>query len=196
MRTAEQIRDEWLTQLLPSGAAWTKDTSSNLAKILLALASPKAELESGIAGLQDEISPLNSTLLLADYKALLGDDPYGRDESDLTDDDLRTLLYARWTARGGQSIPYYTDLAAAYGVKIQIFEPQPPVYGTFVWDDGTVFGTPENDLWVWQVTLPQPGTGLEAVFLANCQPDVEVVFRYASGSGFGNYAFDQLPFGN
>ncbi|GAN89925.1 hypothetical protein Gbfr_009_050 [Gluconobacter frateurii M-2] len=196
MRTAEQIRDEWLTQLLPSGAAWTKDTDSNLAKILLALAAPKSTLESDIAGLRNEISPLNSTLLLADYKALLGDDPYGRDEADLTDADLRALLYARWTARGGQSIAYYTELAAAYGVDIQIFEPQPPVYGTFAWGDGTVFGTPDNDLWVWQVTLPQPGTGLEAVFLANRQPDVEVIFRYASGSGFGSYAFNQLPFGS
>lgn len=194
-RTAEQIREEWIHGLFPPGNI-ERQVDSNLSKLLLPFSGQFSQLEQDIASLVTEISPETAVGLLTDYADVLGPDPFGRDQGSLTIEQLRALLFSRWTARGGQSISYYTQLAESLGLSIEIYEPDPPVYGTFCWGDGTVFGTPENDLWVWQVTLPQPGTGLEAVFLANCQPDVEVVFRYASGSGFGNYAFNQLPFGN
>ncbi|WP_062497092.1 putative phage tail protein [Gluconobacter potus] len=182
-RTAEQIRDEWLTQLLPSGSAWPRDPDSNLGKLLLALADGKAQLEGDVADLALEISPGTSTLLLADYRAVLGPDPAGRDAGTLTVAEEQQLLFSRWTARGGQSIAYYEEMGKAYGLDITIFEPQATVYGTCVHGDGSVFSTGENDNFVWVVTLPETGTGLEAAILRNRQPDTVVLFRYAVSPG-------------
>lgn len=195
MRTAPEIQQEWLTQLLPSGDAWPKDTDSNLAKLLLALATPRAQLEADILALQLEISPRTSVLLLEDYKAVLGADPAGRDQGDLTTAQWQALLYARWTARGGQSIAYYEALAAALGFTLSIYEPVAAVYGAFTYGDGTVYSRPDYDNFVWVVTLPQVGTGLEALIRENQPADADVVFRYESDGGFGTYQFDQIAFG-
>ncbi|MEW9272993.1 putative phage tail protein [Gluconobacter oxydans] len=195
MRTAQEIQQEWLTQLLPSGAAWPKETDSNLGKLLLALATPRAQLEEDILSLRWEISPKTSTLLLDDYKDVLGADPAGRDQGNLTTAQWQALLYARWTTRGGQSIAYYEALAAALGVTLSIYEPVAAVYGAFSYGDGTVYSTPDYDNFVWVVTLPRVGTGLEALIQENQPADADVVFRYESDGGFGTYQFDQIAFG-
>lgn len=194
-RSVEQIRDEWLGQLLPQGAAWPKDPRSNLGGILLALAQPRFQVEQDIAALALEISPERSTVLLDDYRTLLGPDPFGRDQGSLTTEQWQALLFSRWTARGGQSIAYYEGLSSNLGVDVQIWEPVPAVWGDFVWGDGSQWSEAANDLFVWQVTLPNPETGLEDVFRANRQPDTEIVFRYRDQSGFGDIAFGETAFG-
>jgi len=195
-RSAQDILHEWLCQLLPGGWAWPKDKSSNLAGLLMALAIARAQLEADLAALMLEISPKTSTLLLSDYRAVLGADPYGRDIGDLTTAQWQALLFSRWVARGGQSIPYYVALGAAAGVTLSIDEPNPAVYGDFVYGDGSVYSDPRIDLFTWVVTLPDPSTGIEQVILANRQPDTQVVFVYREGGGFGSYDFSNLPFGS
>lgn len=194
-RSAQEIQSEWLAELLPSGAAWARDPDSNLAKLLLALAETKAALEADISALRTEISPLTSQLLLADYQSVLGDDPYGRDIGDLTTDQLRMLLFSRWTARGGQSISYYEALGMAVGVKVTVYEPQPAVYGVGQYGAQQVYSLRAIDNFTWVVLLPTPQTGLEAIILANRQPDTQVVFVYGSGTGFGEYDFSSIWFG-
>lgn len=194
-RIAEDIRNTWLKQLLPSGSAWTGNPDSNLAKILLARAVPRSQLESDIAALSAEISPGTSRLLLADYQAVLGPDPYGRDIGDLTADQLRALLLSRWVARGGQSIAYYRGLGAAVGIDLTIQEPENTVCGTYRYGDGAVYSRSEIDRFTWLVVLPNTGTGLEPVISGNCQPDTQVVFVYQSADGFGQYRFDNIRFG-
>lgn len=195
MRTAPEIQQEWLTQLLPSGDVWPKDTGSNLAKLLMALATPRAQLEADILALQLEISPRTSVVLLEDYKAVLGADPAGRDQGDLTTAQWQALLYARWTARGGQSIAYYEALASALGFTLSIYEPLAAVYGAFTYSDGAVYSRPDYDNFVWVVTLPHVGTGLEALIRQNQPADADVVFRCQTSDGFGSYEFGEMAFG-
>ncbi|CAI9120455.1 putative phage tail protein [Brytella acorum] len=195
-RSAHDILAEWLCQLLPSGWAWPTDEASNLAGLLMALAIARAQLEADLAALLLEISPKTSTLLLDDYRAVLGPDPYGRDVGTLTQAQWQALLYSRWVARGGQSIAYYEALATSLGFTLTIYEPVAAVYGAFTYGDGTVYSTPEYDNFVWVVTLPRVGTGIEAIIRANQPADADVVFRYQSDGGFGNYPFDQIAFGS
>lgn len=189
-RSAEDIRWSWLTEFLPSGKAWSRSISSNLAGLLMAAALVRARTESDIEALLLEISPGTSTLLLSDYQNVLGPDPLGRDRGNLTQAQTQRLLQLRWVARGGQSIAFYKALAASFGVEIEIYEPSPSVYGTFVWGDGSVFSSDVNDNFVWQVTLPSGDTGLEGAINRNRQSDTVVVFRYlqaTSGAALGQF---------
>lgn len=195
IRSAQKIQSEWLTELLPLGAAWTRDTESNLAKVLLALADPMAALEADISALALEINPLTADLLLADYQRVLGADPYGRDIGDLTTDKLRELLFARWIDRGGQSIAYWKSLAATIGIVIEIYEPEPAVWGDFVFEENEVWSDVRIDLFTWVVHLPNPYTGLESIILARRQPDSVVVFVYDVAGSFGTYDFSTMIFG-
>lgn len=181
--------------LFPSGN-FERQPDSNLSKMLLAFAVPLSELEQDIASLDAEISPQTAVGLLADYQSVLGADPYGRDIGDLTTDQLRMLLFSRWTARGGQSISYYEALGMAVGVKVTVYEPQPAVYGVGQYGAQQVYSLRAIDNFTWVVLLPTPQTGLEAIILANRQPDTQVVFQYVDGDGFGNYDFSALVFGS
>ncbi|GAJ30019.1 hypothetical protein Amme_099_004 [Acidomonas methanolica NBRC 104435] len=169
---------------------------SNLAALLMAGAIARAQMEADIEALELEISPQTSTLLLSDYEAVLGPDAYGRDIGALTTAQLQALLFSRWIARGGQSISYYVALGAAMGVTLSIYEPDPAVYGDFVYGDGSVYSDPRIDLFTWVVTLPSPGTDLEPMITANRQPDTQVVFVYVGGTGFGSYDFSSIAFGS
>ena len=194
-RSPEIILKSWLTELLPSGSAWSKDSHSNLARLLMPLAQGRAALEEDLDALMFEISPATSTLLLSDYQTVLGSDPYGRDIGELSTAQTQALLFSRWVARGGQSIAYYIGLGAAMGVTLAIYEPQARIYGGFVYGDGNVCSEADIDNFTWVVTLPQAGTGIEAIILANRQPDTDVVFRYGATSGFGDIAFGDWTFG-
>lgn len=193
-RTADQIRDEWMHDLFPSGN-FERQPDSNLSKMLLAFAGPLSQLEQDIASLDAEISPQTAVGLLADYQSVLGPDPYGRDIGDLTTDQLQSLLFSRWVARGGQSIAYYEALAAALGFTLSIYEPVAAVYGACTYGDGTVYSRSDYDNFVWVVTLPHVGTGLEPLIRENQPADADVVFRYESDGGFGVYRFGQIVFG-
>ncbi|NVN45158.1 DUF2313 domain-containing protein [Asaia siamensis] len=195
MRSASEIQHEWLDHLLPSGAAWPRENDSNLSKLVLALAMSRAQTETDIQALQLEISPKTATLLLDDYRTVLGADPAGRDQGDLTTAQWQALLFARWTARGGQSISYYEALAAALGFTLSIFEPVTAVYGLHAYDDGSVCSRSDYDNFVWVVTLPKVGTGLEFLIRENQPADADVIFRYEEDGGFGSYQFDQIAFG-
>ncbi|MFT8421701.1 MAG: putative phage tail protein [Gluconacetobacter sp.] len=173
-RTAEQIRDEWLLQLAPGGAAWPKTRESNLSALMMAFATVRADIEADLAALALEISPGTSTLLLSDYHAVLGPDPAGRDAGTMSTEALQTLLQQRWVSPGGQSIAFYAQLAATYGIEIAIEEPEPPVWGAFAW--GAVQFAQPTLRYVWIVHMPAPDTGLQKAIALNAPADTAVFF--------------------
>lgn len=81
-------------------------------------------------------------------------------------------------------------------MALTIFESNPASWGHFVWGDDTVFADLRIDFYTWVVTLPKPHTGVEAIIIANCQPDRQVAFVYIDSEGFGSYDFSDTMFGS
>lgn len=148
-RTAAEIGREWADDLLPPGQALR---GPNVRALLMALAGPREQLEGDIAALCSEICPTYATSLLDDYRRLLGPDPLGRDTGNLSDDEWRSVLQQRWTARGDQRPAYYMSLAKYWGVNITIEEPDPPVCGSAICGDAEC--AQEWVRFVWIVQLP------------------------------------------
>lgn len=175
-RTPEQIRDEWLHDLMPPGAL-ERSPDGNLAKFLQAFAGPFATLEIDIDGLAQEISPGTAVGLLADYEAVLGPDPCGRDQGELTLAQRQALAFQRWVAGAGVTPAFFEAMAAAAGYTITIEEPDTPVHGRV--RCGTArYGT--SDLrFLWIVTIPNKNTGLECPMQRLCPAQTTLVFKYA-----------------
>ncbi|MPW00108.1 putative phage tail protein [Bombella apis] len=160
-RTAAEIGREWAEDLLPPGQALR---GPNVRALMMALAGPREQLEGDIAALCSEICPASATSLLDDYRRLLGPDPVGRDTGILSDDEWRSVLQQRWTARGDQRPAYYVELAKYWGIDITIEEPDPPVCGAATC--GAAECAQEWVRFIWIVQLP---TG---VLQAICGPAV------------------------
>lgn len=178
-RTAEQVRDEWLHDLMPPGAI-ERSPDGNLAKFLLAFAGPFEVLESDIDGLAQEISPRTAVGLLADYEAVLGPDPCGRDQGNLTLAQRQALAYQRWVAGAGVTPAFFAAMAQASGYTIMIEEPDTPVHGRVRCGE-TRYGTSDLRI-VWIVTLPNKTTGLECPMQRLCPAHASLVFQYADGA--------------
>lgn len=178
-RTPEQIRDEWLHDLLPPGAI-ERSPDGNLAKLLLAFSGPFATLEADIAGLAQEISPGTAVGLLADYEAVLGPDPCGRDQGDLTVAQRQALALQRWVAGAGVTPEFFKNMAAAAGYTITIEEPDTPVHGR-VRCGTTRYGTSALRF-LWIVILPNTTTGLECPMKRLAPAHTKLVFKYADNA--------------
>lgn len=174
-RSAEQIRDAWVTDLLPTGK-WARGEGSNLSRFLLVFAVPLAGLEEEIDGLRAEISPRNTTALLSDYEAVLGPDPCGRDVGDLSIAQRRSLAFQRWVASSGVSRAFFKRLAEAAGVTIEIIEPELPVHGPSRY--GVQRCGTTSLCFVWVVHLPDRHTGLECPMHRLAPADTTLVFAY------------------
>ncbi|EHS51482.1 Protein of unknown function DUF2313 [Rhizobium sp. PDO1-076] len=116
-----------------------------------AIAAALADVEQGAEDLMRETDPRSANALLTDFERCLGPDPCGRDQGNLNVDQRRRLAHQRWTARGGQSIPYFVSLAARLGVAITVEEYWPSRAG------GLRAGQrlrPEGCQFVWKVNIP------------------------------------------
>jgi len=94
----------------------------NIDVVLEAAATPIADIEAGAEAMMIEVDPRAANNFLADFERVLGPDPCGRDLGGLSVADRQRLAHQRWTATGGQSIPYLIQLAAKLGVTITIEE--------------------------------------------------------------------------
>jgi uncharacterized protein YmfQ (DUF2313 family) len=94
----------------------------NLDAVLEAAATPIADIEAGAEAMMVEVDPRAANNFLADFERVLGPDPCGRDLSGLAVADRQKLAHQRWTATGGQSIPYLIQLATKLGVTVTIEE--------------------------------------------------------------------------
>lgn len=119
--------------------------------VLTAVATALADVEADAESLMGETDPRRANAILADFERCLGPDPCGRDPSELTVDQRRLLAFQRWTARGGQSIPYFVSIAAALGVTITIDEFWPSKAGVLRAGQRL---RPEGCQFVWRVNIP------------------------------------------
>jgi uncharacterized protein YmfQ (DUF2313 family) len=193
-RSAEVAHREILS-LIPEGWIWPRGETSGLAAVLKPLAGELAAIEATAEAMLDEVDPRTATLCLADFERVLGADPCGRDPQAFTIAERQQLAHQRWTARGGQSIAYFTELAAKRGFTIEIEEVHPSVCGRAVCGDELI-RTPEQ--FVWTVKLPttetviaetgksEAGNLLVEYRVADIECDIrrarpahtEVIFRY------------------
>lgn len=106
---------------LPTGWALGK-RGGGLDTVFAAVATEIQSIESKAEQLLDELDPRTATAYLEDFERVLGPDACGRDTASLSLERRRKLAHQRWTATGGQSIPYYIGVAAKLGVVVTIEE--------------------------------------------------------------------------
>ncbi|MCD2176434.1 YmfQ family protein [Rhizobium sp. C1] len=149
MRTVDDILRTIFARL-PRGFAVPKVTGG-FGLVMRAFATVLKDAEDAAAEMMDEIDPRTTVKQLADFERVLGPDPAGRDRRVATIGDRQRLAHQRWTAKGGQSIPYYIGIAAKLGVTITIDEFWPTRAGMMV------AGTPliaEGEQFTWRVNMP------------------------------------------
>ncbi len=122
--TPEQYR-HLLQQLLPPGAAWPRELDANLTRLLTAFADGMSQAHNRGLDLLDESDPRTTDEMLSDWERVAGLPTECLAELDQTAAERRLTLHAHITSGGGQSIPFYTELAAALGYEITITEHRP-----------------------------------------------------------------------
>jgi len=140
-----------LLSYLPLGWVWPRKPDSLLAALLRPMATGVAILEKMAEDMMAELDPRTAVLCLPDFERVLGPDPCGRDVSTLPIATRQQIAHMRWTARGGQSLPYYIGLAASRGVAITI-EEQTLSRANVLRAGDRLVNHPEQ--YVWIVTLP------------------------------------------
>ncbi|MGX1099267.1 YmfQ family protein [Amorphus sp. MBR-141] len=118
--------------------------------VLEGIAGPIADAEASAEALMDEIDPRAAVNLLPDFERVLGPDPCGRDLDNPSLQERQRVAHQRWTAVGGQSLPYLIALAANLGVLIRIDEFWPSKAGVLRAGDPLIS---DGEQFVWRVRL-------------------------------------------
>jgi len=116
-------------QLLPIGQAWTRDPTSYQQLFYTGLNNYWGAVDASAAQLLTvESDPRTTLVLLPDWLRAWGlPDPCVAEP--LTTQDLRNALVTKMTMLGGQSIAFFTNLAATLGYTISIREYSPYMCG-------------------------------------------------------------------
>ena len=104
--------------------------------------------------LMNEIDPRLANRLLPDFERVLGPDPCGRDIGGRSISDRQKIAHQRWTAEGGQSIPFLMSVAEKLGYRIVIEEFWPSVAGGLRAGQRLV---PKGEQFSWRVRLEPVG---------------------------------------
>jgi uncharacterized protein YmfQ (DUF2313 family) len=123
MRTDTNYQD-LLYSLMPKGRLWTRDRTSNLAKLLYAFGGELARVDTRALDLIDERSPLKTTELIEEFE----------EDYDITDPyesitKRREEIYAKEISTGSQHKGYYEGIAEALGYTVYIHENTPAWVG-------------------------------------------------------------------
>lgn len=121
--TPEQYR-QLLQQLLPPGAAWSRELDAVLTKLLTGFADGLSGTHNRAVDLIEESDPRLALEMLTDFERVVGPDTC-IDGGLTTLAERRAYVHAKWISRGGQSRAFYIELAAALGYEITITEYRP-----------------------------------------------------------------------
>ena len=138
-----------LIALLPQGDAWPTDADSELGLLLTGLAEEFARIDRRAGDLLNESHPSQTFELFDEWEA-----EYALPDtctSDPSFQERRFDLVQRYRQLGGQSRPFFIEMAAALGYTITITEYQERTFGM---DHGTDYGGTDWN-WVWQVNAAQ-----------------------------------------
>lgn len=148
-RSASTILQSLISKL-PNG--WALGLRGGvLDAVLEAIATVIADVEQGAENLMRETDPRRANMLLSDFERCLGPDPCGRDLVGLTVEQRQKLAHQRWTAYGGQSIPYMIETAAKLGVNVTVDEFWPSRANSMRAGQRL---RPETCQFVWRVNVP------------------------------------------
>jgi uncharacterized protein YmfQ (DUF2313 family) len=139
-----------LQNLLPRGAAWTRERTSRLTQLLQGMAEELARIDTRGDALVNEALPDTTLELLDGWETVAG--LPGECTGPLETVSLRRdALIMRLTAVGGQSRQYFIDLAETLGFEITIDEFRPFRVGSVAGDLLT------NGDWIysWRVNAPE-----------------------------------------
>jgi uncharacterized protein YmfQ (DUF2313 family) len=194
--------DDWtraIVDLLPLGAAWPRDPETTLVRFWSAVAIESTRIQERDCTLLAESYPCGAVELLPEWETLVGLPNECTQGLDLTLAERQALVCAWLAMQGGQSIAYYTWLAALFGYTITIDEHPPSQVGTA--EAGCTFA---GDTWFWwtvnvigvPLTLPtagcigagEPPCGsgaqiLECLIRATAPAHTVVTFNYPAGDG-------------
>lgn len=113
-----------LRSLMPKGKAWARENEAGLTRLLRAFATPLMRVHNRAVDLIDEADPRTSVELLPDWERVCGlPDPCSGQPESLA--ERRDQVVAKLAARGGQSIPFFIELASNLGYVVTITEFSP-----------------------------------------------------------------------
>ena len=116
-----------MANLLPRGAAWSRDPSSTLMNLLRALAPTYVRSGVAAANLIWDTSPETTTNFVVEWEETLGL-PDKCTPPNPTLEQRKAAILAKFIGTGGQSIPYFIGVAAALGFPITITELSTPYH--------------------------------------------------------------------
>lgn len=150
-----------LQSLLPPGRAFTRDPSSVLTKVITAIAGMLLTAQLKLEDLLEQADPRRATSMLSDWERLLGlpdqCTPVGLQLA-----DRQRSAFQRLTEQGGQSRPYFIELAELLGEPgVTITEFKRFTCNSSCNDPLVI----EDDVFSWMVNIPHPA--LNARFF-NC----------------------------
>ena len=108
-----------LIKKLPTGFALAK-RGGVIDALYAGFAVSLQEGEEAAERLLNEIDPRHAFFLLGEFERTLGADPCGRDFNNSTILQRQRRAHQRWTATGGQSIPYLSKLPAILALKSRL----------------------------------------------------------------------------
>jgi len=110
-----------MQKLMPRGRAWPRSPTAIMTLVLAALAITFARVDMAAAALMADVFPATSTGMLPEWEESLGlPDPCLGESPTLQ--ARRAQVVQRLVSTGGQSIPYFLELAASLGYAITITE--------------------------------------------------------------------------
>lgn len=127
MASLEQYQDH-LFNLMPRGLAWTRESNSSIAKLILAIAVELSRVDARVADLLREAYPGTTFELLEDWERVCGL-PEPCEGAPTTLQARRDAILRKLLRPVGQSRQFFIDIAARVGFTITIFEPRPFLAG-------------------------------------------------------------------
>lgn len=116
---------EQLKALLPPGQAFPRDAGTTLHDLLDGMSIELARVDARGNALPLEANPSSTVELLTDWERVAGLPDKCSGTLEETIQGRKKALLAKLTSTGGQSIAYFTELAAALGYEVTIEEFRP-----------------------------------------------------------------------
>lgn len=139
-----------IMDLMPRGAVWPRDPDSMLVALSKALGPTFSRIRDDAGALVNDLFPATTNAMLTDWENSLGL-PDECTPLNPTTEQRRAAVLAKFISTGGQSIPYFTAVAAALGFPITVTE-----YGPFrvgLNRVGDPLGAP-GVTYHWQISSP------------------------------------------
>lgn len=113
-----------LTGLLPRGRVWPRDPGSVMVRTVACLAPMYARTAAAAINLLASAFPATATDLIPEWQETLGlPDPCAGEAATIA--QQRQQIVARLTDSGGQSAPYFVQLAGALGYTVTVTNDAP-----------------------------------------------------------------------